>query len=205
MADLHARPARPIGAADAPRSVIALVASVGGLEAVGQVLAGLPGTLDATILVLLHQQPDRTGDLVHLLSERSVLPVSAAEDAQRMGSGEVLVAPAGKHLLIAAGPTVRLILSGAAPPSRPSADLLLTSMALTLGPAAVAVVLSGNGHDGATGATAIHAFGGTVVATDEATSQVFSMPDATIRRDHAIDHVTPLGALPALLVALVGA
>ncbi len=142
------RPRRSTGAAAVPRSVIALVASVGGLEAVGEVLAGLPGTLEATVLVLLHQQPDRTGDLVHLLRERSVLG-SAAEDANRLGSGEVLVAPAGKHLLIASGPTIRLILSGAAPPSRPSADLL-TSMALTLGTVAVVVVLSGNGHDGAT-------------------------------------------------------
>ncbi len=31
------------------------------------------------------------------------------------------------------------------------------------------------------------------------------MPDATIRRDHVIDHITPLEALPALLAAIVGA
>jgi len=65
------------------------------------------------------------------------------------------------------------------------------------------VVLSGKGHDGATGATAVHRFGGTVLATDAASSESFAMPSATIERDHAADYIIALDALPALLIALV--
>jgi two-component system chemotaxis response regulator CheB len=114
----------------------------------------------------------------------------------------VVVAPPGKHVLIAAGPMVRLIASGASPPSRPSADLLLATLATACGPSATAVVLSGGGHDGATGATAVHDFGGTVLASSELTSEYFSMPQATIERGATIDRIVPLGDIAALLVSI---
>jgi hypothetical protein len=63
------------------------------------------------------------------------------------------------------------------------------------------VVLSGGGHDGATGATAVHQFGGTVLASDELTSEYFSMPQATIERDSVIARIVPLGEIAALLVS----
>jgi two-component system, chemotaxis family, protein-glutamate methylesterase/glutaminase len=43
---------------------------------------------------------------------------------------------------------------------RPSADLLLTSMAALLGPRLLAAVLTGNGADGAVGAQAVSRYGG---------------------------------------------
>jgi two-component system chemotaxis response regulator CheB len=100
---------------------------------------------------------------------------------------------------------VRLIASGPSPPSRPSADLLLTTLATACGPRATAVVLSGGGHDGATGATAVHHFGGTVLASSELTSQHFAMPQATIDRDSVIDKILPLGDIAALMVSMSAA
>lgn len=92
-----------------------------------------------------------------------------------------------------------------AAPSRPSADLLLTTLAVAAGPSACAVVLSGGGHGGATGATAISRLGGTVLATNEATSTVSSMPRATFERDDIVDHVVALDELARILTGLVTA
>jgi two-component system chemotaxis response regulator CheB len=120
----------------------------------------------------------------------------------------VIVAPAGRHVLITpdgAGPSTTLILSGAYPPSRPSADLLLATLATAVGDRAIAVILSGGGHDGATGATAVHVCGGTVLATDEASSATYSMPLAAIKRDEIVDHVLPLDQIAATLQRLVEA
>jgi two-component system chemotaxis response regulator CheB len=181
--------------------VIALVGSAGGLAAVSEVLGGLPAGLNAAVIVLIHQAPERENKLVEILARPSRLPVEAARDHTPLRAGTVVVAPPGKHVLIAAGPMVRLIASGASPPSRPSADLLLATLATACGPRATAVVLSGGGHDGATGATAVHQFGGTVLASDELTSQYFSMPQATIERDSVIDKIVPLGEIAALLVS----
>jgi two-component system chemotaxis response regulator CheB len=183
--------------------VIALVASAGGLDAVSRVLRDLPGDLPASVIALIHQAPDRVNELVRLLGRSCRLPVEAARDGAVLTAGRVVVVPPGRHLLVGAEGRIALIVSGAAPPSRPSADLLLATLATAVGPRAIAVVLSGGGHDGATGATAVHAFGGTVVATDEASSSSFSMPLATIQRDHAVDTVTDLDAVGGLLARLV--
>jgi two-component system, chemotaxis family, protein-glutamate methylesterase/glutaminase len=184
--------------------VMALVASAGGLQAVSTVLERLPTDLDAAIVVLIHQAPQRESRLVDLLAGRSTLPVLAAEHGRSLRAGTAVVAPPGKHLLITPGPRLATIVSGAAPPNRPSADLLLTTLAIACGPRATAVVLSGGGHDGATGATAVHDFGGTVLASDEATSTEFSMPLATIQRDGAIDHIVALDDIAGVLASIAG-
>jgi two-component system chemotaxis response regulator CheB len=185
--------------------VVALVASAGGLEAVSRVLGPLPEDLPAAIVVLIHQSPDRVSVIAEILARRCAMPVAAAEHGSRLFPATVIVAPPGRHVLIGPGPTVGLIVSGAVPPSRPSADLLLATLATAVGPSAIAVVLSGGGHDGATGATAVHRYGGTVLASDAASSESFSMPLAAIERDHAVDHVVDLDAIPGLLQELVAA
>lgn len=128
----------------------------------------------------------------------------AAEHGGTLRAGCVVVAPPGQHTLITPGLRIALIASGAFPPSRPSADLLLTTLAVAVDGSAVAVVLSGGGHDGATGATAIHAFGGTVLATDEPSSREFSMPLAAIKRDDAVDDIVALDDVPDRLIELAG-
>jgi two-component system, chemotaxis family, protein-glutamate methylesterase/glutaminase len=183
--------------------IVALVASAGGIDALSRVLSPLPSDLPASVIVLLHVLPDRESMLPDILGRISPLGVEVARDGEALAPGRVVVAPAGRHLLITADVCTALITSGAFPPSRPSADLLLTTLAIAAGPRAIAVVLSGKGHDGATGATAIHRFGGTVLATDAASSHAFAMPSATIGRDHVTDHIVALDDLPALLITLV--
>jgi two-component system chemotaxis response regulator CheB len=182
--------------------VMALVCSAGGLDALTRVLGRLPAGLPAALLVLQHIDPEAISSLPAILARRTALAVVDAAEGSVLRPGQVLVAPPGQHTLITSAGTVALIESGDRPPYRPSADLLLTSLALAVGPRAVAVVLSGHGIDGATGATAVHHFGGVVIASDEASSTEFSMPGATIDRDTIIDHVVPLDDITALLVTL---
>lgn len=183
--------------------VIALVSSVGGLEATQQVLSGLPADLPAAIVVLQHVSPEYRSMLPQILERTVPMPVQPAEDDVELLAGNVYVAPPGHHTLITPGQRISLIVSGGYPPPRPSADLLLSTLALAAGPDAIAVVLSGAGNDGATGATAVHKHGGVVMATDMATSTNFSMPAATIERDHITDAVVPVPELAARLMELV--
>jgi two-component system chemotaxis response regulator CheB len=186
-------------------AVVAVVGSAGGLDAVSRVLSGLPETFNASVVVLIHQPPDRVSELVALLGRASSLPVVEAEHGAALRAGLVIVIPPGKHLLVSRDLRTVLIASGAPPPSRPSADLLLATLATAAGSRAIAVVLSGGGHDGATGATAIHACGGTVLASDEASSASFSMPQAAIHRLDLVDHVVGLDDMAGRLAALVAA
>lgn len=183
--------------------VVALVCSTGGLDALTRVLAPLPADFPAAVIALQHLQPHLPSQLAPILARRTALHVASAHDADALTAGRVLVAPAGHHLLVTRQETVALIVSGDRPPYRPSADLLLSSLALAVGTRVIAVVLSGTGIDGATGATAVHRFGGVVIASNAASSTALSMPQATISRDGIIDHVVPLDGIAHLLITLV--
>jgi two-component system, chemotaxis family, protein-glutamate methylesterase/glutaminase len=176
--------------------VVALVASAGGLDALSQVVAPLPASLPAAVLVVQHLHPDHPSHLAQLLSGRTALTVRPAGNDDPLEMGTVLVAPPARHLLVTSEARLGLIDSGALPPARPSADLLLATLAVTCGPRALAVVLSGKGSDAQAGIRAISHCGGTVFAQDEATSAYFGMPGAAI--DTALVHrILPLTAIAA--------
>lgn len=193
-------PPRPAGP-----PIVALVCSAGGLRALISVLGPLPEAFRGAVIALQHQSPDHPSHLAAILARNCALPVSVASHGAALRAGTVVVIPPGKHALVTVGNRLALITSGHSMPYRPSADLLLTSLALVAAPRSIAVVLSGGGSDGATGAVAVHDFGGTVIAADEASSAYFGMPGAAIGRDDAVDQVLPVDEIPALLISLTGA
>jgi two-component system chemotaxis response regulator CheB len=185
--------------------VVALVCSAGGLDALVRVLAPLPAGLPAAVVALQHLDPERASQLPALLQRRTALAVAPAADGAALRPGRLLVAPSGQHTLVTGGLAIALIRSGAVPPYRPSADLLLTTLAVAAGARVIAVVLSGGGNDAATGAEAVHHFGGRVIVSSEATSTNPAMPRAAIGRGSVVDHVLPLDDVAGLLVALIAA
>jgi two-component system chemotaxis response regulator CheB len=163
--------------------VVALVSSMGGLDALSQVLAPLPAELPAAVLVAQHLSPDQPSRLAQVLDQRTALSVRQAVNGDELAMGAVLVAPSARHLLVTSEARVGLIESGAPPPWRPSADLLLATLAVTCGPRALAVVLTGKGHDAQAGIRAVCHCGGTVFAQDPTSSAQSGMPTAAISTD----------------------
>jgi two-component system chemotaxis response regulator CheB len=183
--------------------LVALVCSAGGLPALKIVLGGLPAAFPAALIVLQHHSPHHVSLLAKILDRSCELSVSEAVPNVQLRPGTVVVVPAGKHALVTRDDCLALIASDGPPPARPSADLLLTSLAVVAGDRAIAVILSGSGRDGATGATAVHDLGGTVLASDKESSDHFGMPAAAIGRDHCVDFVLPLDQISQKLVDLV--
>jgi two-component system chemotaxis response regulator CheB len=83
---------------------------------------------------------------------------------------------------------------------RPSGDVLLRSLAQSVGSDAVAVVLTGMGRDGADGLAAVKARGGLTIAQDEATSVIFGMPHAAAQAGAEL--VLPLERIGPTIAAL---
>lgn len=182
--------------------IVVLAGSVGGLDAVSRVLTPLTEGFRGAIVVVQHIAPSGPDLLTEILSARTVLPVAPATDGARLAPAHVLVVPPGQHLLAGPDDTVATIPAGPTPPYRPSADLLLATLAVTAGPRVIAVVLSGHGNDAATGATAVHRFGGLVLVADPSTSAARAMPDAAIDRDHITHQVVPVDDIADLLTTL---
>lgn len=182
-------------------AVVALVASSGGLKALTEVLGALPPSLNAAVLVLQHLQAGRASLLPLILGQRTPLPVVEAADGAELRAGTVYVAPSGRHLRIEAGRTLSLTDTAPVHFSRPSADVLLGSLA-TAGAPVIAVVLTGRGRDGAAGSLLVHRGGGTVLAQDRATSLHFGMPGAAAAAG-GVDEAMPLEDIAPRLVQLI--
>ncbi|WP_433046102.1 chemotaxis protein CheB [Dactylosporangium sp. CS-033363] len=180
--------------------VVAIIASAGGVEALLRVLEPLPADLPAAVLVALHQEPHRVSELAQVLGRQTRLPLSLAEPDEEMRPGAVLVAPPGWHLIVTSHARIGLIETGALPPSRPSGDLLLATLAVTCGPRALAVILTGGGHDAQAGVRAVVHCGGTVLAQDEDTSKIFAMPAAAIATGK-VSQVLAVDDIAAAIVA----
>jgi len=158
--------------------VLALVSSTGGLEALARVLGPLPADFPAAVIAMQHTDPTHPSERARILDRQTALTVRPAMDGADLVPGEVLVPPAGSHLLVGRDDRVRLIPTGLLPPARPSADLLLSTLAVAMGDRAIAVVLTGSGHDASLGVQAITRFGGACFMQDEASSVQYGMPSA---------------------------
>jgi two-component system, chemotaxis family, protein-glutamate methylesterase/glutaminase len=187
-------------AAEPPATpVVAVVGSAGGIRAVQVVLGALPADLDACVIVVIHLAPLAPSLLHAILGRATTLHVVQASDGAPLEPGVVWVAPPDAHLLVGSDETLRLDQSELVHHVRPSADVLLLSLAKNHSGPCTAIVLSGTGIDGAAGAAAVKQAGGRVLAQDEATSQYFGMPGAAILAG-GVDEILPLDAIaPAVL------
>ncbi len=183
--------------------VIGIGASTGGPRALSEILAALPSTLRVPIVVVQHLAPGFTAGLCAWLERVTPLRVVVVDEAQPLRPGTVFLAPTDRHVQV--DRRGQLQLGDGAPQDghRPSATVLLRSLAEAYGAAAVGVLLTGMGRDGADGLAALHRAGATTIAQDAATSVVDGMPKAA--RDAGVASVVaPLGRIAPLLLELGG-
>lgn len=173
--------------------------SAGGIRALQILLGALPADLDAAVLVVIHLAPNVRSLLPDILARSSELPVGSAFDGMPLTAGTVAVAPPDAHLLVDETDTMRLDRSEVVHHVRPSANVLMLSLAQNHRGPCAAVVLSGTGIDGAAGAAAVKRGGGLVLAQDEATSQYFGMPGAAILAG-GVDEVLPLDGIAGAVI-----
>jgi two-component system chemotaxis response regulator CheB len=129
--------------------------------------------------------------------------VREARDGDRIERGVVLIAPGGKHLSLrkAAGQYFAQVLDG--PPvnrHKPSVDVLFRSAAECAGAAALAIIMTGMGDDGARGMKQMHEGGARTIAQDEESCVVFGMPKEAIKLG-AVDEVMPLDSIARAILA----
>jgi two-component system, chemotaxis family, protein-glutamate methylesterase/glutaminase len=183
-----------------PRGVVVVGASAGGVEALTQFVAGLPADLPFPIAVVLHMPPDAPSVLAKILDRSGPLRAVPASDGAVLEEGVIHVGVPDRHLLIAdrraaltEGPTENGY--------RPAINGLFRSAALSFGPHAIGVVLSGVLDDGVLGATAIKAMGGVTIVQHPEDALYPAMPINTIRAG-VVDHQAAACDVGTLLAKL---
>jgi two-component system, chemotaxis family, protein-glutamate methylesterase/glutaminase len=187
---------------DRAYDVVAIASSAGGINALSRLLAELPGDFPVPVLIVQHLDPRHRTMIADVVGRRAALDVKLAEAGERIVSGVAYIAPPGRHLLVEDGGRLSLTTSEPVHFVRPSADLLFESIAGAFADRAIACVLTGAGSDGATGVTAVHTRGGTVIAQDPETAEFTGMPESAVATGH-VDFKVPLDEIAAVIVGLV--
>jgi two-component system chemotaxis response regulator CheB len=181
--------------------VVAIGASTGGPPALAAILGALPAGLPAAVLVVQHMADGFVSSLAAWLDSLVGSSVTVARHGARLRAGQVLLAPSNANLEL--GPGVRVRLTEPRPDQLhvPEVDSTFRSVAQTCGSAAVGVLLTGMGRDGAAGLLQMRHHGAYTIGQDEPTSAVWGMPGAA----RSLDAVTAELALPDIAAGVVAA
>ena len=189
------------GLAASPPRFIGIGASTGGPQALELVLGQLPADYPLPLVCVQHIAEGFMQGLVAWLASSCRIQVRTAVEGAHALAGTAYFPPNDRHLEIDDAGAFRC--SSALPFAghRPSVDIAFSSLARHYGAAAVGVLLTGMGQDGAQGMLDIARAGGLTVAQDEESSVVFGMPRRAIELG-AARRVLPLDQIGPALCAL---
>jgi two-component system chemotaxis response regulator CheB len=193
----------PAPTLDLPRAEGVLIgASTGGPSALQSIIAALPGSLAAPVLVSQHMPAGFTRAFAERLDRNSALRVKEAEDGDAVEPGRVLVAPGGKNLLVhkkGGRFSAEVCERSKRDKYVPSVNALFESGAEAFAEGCLGVVLTGMGNDGSEGVHKLKDRGGQVLAESERTCIVFGMPKEAINTNK-VDDVLNLEDIPSAIL-----
>jgi two-component system, chemotaxis family, protein-glutamate methylesterase/glutaminase len=182
--------------------VIAIGASTGGTEALRFVLKNIRPDLPG-ILITQHMPAGFTKSFADHLNNECEVTVKEASDGERVMRGHAYIAPGGRHMeLYRSGAQYFIKVRDGQLVNRhkPSVDVLFDSVARHAGQNAMGIIMTGMGHDGASGLLAMKNAGAHTIAQDEASSIVYGMPREAVAIN-AANQILSLTAMPSKLIS----
>ena len=191
----------PLPAADV--RIVALGASTGGPMALQEILSKLPKDLPVPLLIVQHISASFTEGFGEWLAQAAGFAVRVAAQGERVLAGTAYIAPADVQMGLRANGTIELADAPAEHGVRPSVSYLFRSLVAGFGPAAIGVLLTGMGRDGALELKAMRSAGAVTIAQNSDSSVVFGMPGEAVALDAAAYVLDPeaIAATVARLVA----
>ncbi|MET0360848.1 MAG: chemotaxis response regulator protein-glutamate methylesterase [Sphingobium sp.] len=188
-------------------AIIAIGASTGGVEALGNLLRRFPVDCPPTVIVQ-HINGQFAPAMAARLDSLCAPKVVLADSDIPIQRGHVYIAPGNDRHLTVRGTPGRLycrlrpgdLISG----HRPSIDAMFLSAAEAMQGKAVGILLTGMGQDGAKGLLAMRQKGCRTIAQDQASCVVYGMPRAAVEIG-AADYVVSLSHIADKALELVAA
>ncbi|MEB3337966.1 MAG: chemotaxis-specific protein-glutamate methyltransferase CheB [Leptolyngbyaceae bacterium] len=182
-----------------PYRVVAIGASTGGPQALSTILTQLPANFPMPIICTQHISEGFLQGLVDWLGSECALSTKIAQPGESPVPGNIYFAPERRHLELDAQGRFTYASTDLVDGHRPSATVMLRAVARFYSRAAIGVLLTGMGRDGASGIQAIAQAGGLTIAQDEASCVVFGMPREAIALN-AVHYVLPPEEIVQLLL-----
>ena len=177
--------------------IVAIGASTGGPNALATVLMDLPAEFPAPIVIVQHMLATFTRHFAERLASQCRIKIVEAVAGKLLEPGHAYIARGDYHLLVerrGGRPCLAMNQDEFENYCRPAVDVLFRSVAQLYGTGTLGVVLTGMGHDGLAGCSAIREAGGDVIVQDEASSVVWGMPGFVARAGLA-SQVIPIDQL----------
>lgn len=184
--------------------IAAFSASMGGVDALTEVLSRYPKNCPPTVIIL-QTEPALAQMFIERANKDFACAVKAAADGAELSTGTVHIASdPGRHVIVEPGSPARLRLVERDPVEgfRPSATLLFGSLSRGNMPT-IGAVLTGMGEDGAKGLKLLQAAGCRTLAQDRSTATVPQAPAAAVELG-AVDAELKLEDLAADVLANCG-
>ena len=191
----------PVPRVAARIKVIGIGASTGGPPVLQAILAGLRKDLAVPVLVVQHIAQGFLPGMAEWLSQTTGLQVHIGSHGTVALPGHVYLAPDNYHMGVGAGGEIVLAREEPENHLRPAVAHLFRTLAQAYGPAAVGVLLTGMGTDGALELKQLRAAGAITIAQDRESSVVHGMPGAAIALG-AATHVLPANQIAGVLAGL---
>jgi two-component system, chemotaxis family, CheB/CheR fusion protein len=178
--------------------VVALCASAGGLKPIEEIFDVLPSNSGMAFIIIQHLMPTSPSILADLIQRHTDIPVVPIADHLVLEPDHVYVLLPGQEASLWNGELhVGELHKPVGWPN--TIDQFLNSLARDQGTQAAAVILSGAGLDGTSGAQVVRANGGLVIAQDLESASHQSMPMHVINADFAHAVLKP-DQIPAYLL-----
>ncbi|MCM8530215.1 MAG: chemotaxis-specific protein-glutamate methyltransferase CheB [Lentisphaeraceae bacterium] len=185
--------------------LICIGISTGGPNALSKILPILPADFSLPIAIVQHMPPLFIESLAKSLNDKCSLNVKVAEEGEVLKKGTVYFAP-GKLQMGVVKTTLGIVAKLHEAPAEnhclPAADFLFRHAAQELKSAAIGLVMTGMGCDGAKGLKFLHDAGAETLAQDESTCTIYGMPKEAIK-EGGVNHILPLPTIVPKLLKLV--
>ncbi|WCT76923.1 chemotaxis protein CheB [Novosphingobium humi] len=180
---------------------LAMATSMGGIDALTQMLVDFPAECPPTVIVL-QSEPALVDTFICRMAGELKCKIGMAKDGATLTPGMIhIAADPEKHVVFEPGspPRLRMVQRDPVDGARPSATLLFGTMARA-GVPAVGAILTGMGGDGAKGLRLLRDAGSRTFVEDPATATVGETPAAAVAAN-AAEKVLSLDELGVALMA----
>ncbi|NDV18766.1 chemotaxis-specific protein-glutamate methyltransferase CheB [Pseudodesulfovibrio sp. JC047] len=185
------------------RDVVAIGVSTGGPPVVQKILSSFPADFPAGILIAQHMPAAFTGPFAERLNGVSKITVKEAQNGDVFRPGHAYVAPGGRHVVLDQKVSRIDVVVTDRPRDalyKPSANVLISSVAEAVGKRGLGVLLTGMGNDGCEGIRDLKERGGRALAQSDSTCVVYGMPKSIVDEQLA-DEIVDLDDMAEAIMA----